>query len=152
MSLRYDCTCWQCVAAGASMQDPHAAGTALADPPSQPQYTYNYTGDYRIDALLERPEFRWNAASEFGAPVQVTYSFMSAKPIYGGTDEGGDFAVRERTADDSLALVVADVVGDVARVAGFGRRKASADASHLDDGDAVRVRRSELRGDVSGDG
>ncbi|MHB1121627.1 MAG: M10 family metallopeptidase C-terminal domain-containing protein [Ramlibacter sp.] len=63
------------------------------------QLSYPYTGDYRIDALLEGyPNqtglsalgYQWNAGRALGSPVQVTYSFMSAAPQYGGTNEGTD--------------------------------------------------------------
>lgn len=40
------------------------------------------SGDYRIDVLIEDTGYRWNKASPFGTPVEVTYSFMSAAPVY----------------------------------------------------------------------
>jgi serralysin len=93
---RYGCGCWQCVAGskdsqGTSSGDAHAAGDgSLPAAPSQPVIAYPYTGDYRIDALLEGVEYRWNYPSAFGTATTVTYSFMTAKPWYGGTDSGGD--------------------------------------------------------------
>ncbi len=57
------------------------------------QHSYPYTGDYRIDALLEGyPDqtglgalgYQWNAGRGLGSPVQVTYSFATAAPAYGG--------------------------------------------------------------------
>lgn len=47
------------------------------------------SGDYRIDALLESAGNRWNAAGALGSPVEVTFSFMTEKPSYGGTDSDG---------------------------------------------------------------
>lgn len=42
------------------------------------------SGDYRIDVLLEDSAYRWNRASAPGTPVDVTYSFMTAAPVYTG--------------------------------------------------------------------
>ena len=77
-----------------------SAGDGYAYPSySMYQHSYPYTGDYRIDALLEGyPNqtglgalgYQWNAGRALGSPVQVTYSFMSAAPPYGGTNEGTD--------------------------------------------------------------
>lgn len=93
-------------------EDSPLAGTGLSDDSplyasdayayaaySTYQLSYPYTGDYRIDALLEGyPNqtglgalgYQWNAGRALGSPVQVTYSFMSAAPAYGGTNEGTD--------------------------------------------------------------
>lgn len=103
---RYGCTCWQCVGADAKgeAKDAHAAGTALYEPPSQPVIAYSYTGDYRIDALLEGLQYRWNAPAPLGGPVTVTYSFMAAKPVYGGTDESGDYGFSPFTAQQKAAV------------------------------------------------
>src|SRR3569832_1391087 len=59
---------------------------------------YPYTGDYRIDVLLDGDgrggsglaalTERWNAGGSLGSPVNVTYSFMTVAPWYGGTNDG----------------------------------------------------------------
>ncbi|MEZ0307230.1 MAG: M12 family metallo-peptidase [Ramlibacter sp.] len=89
-----------------------AAGTWGAAA-SQTVISFPYTGDYRIDALLQGAEgetgvgaldYRWNAPSALGATVTVTYSFMTLKPWYGGTDDGdgdtgfGEFTTAQKTA------------------------------------------------------
>lgn len=95
--------------------DPLDAGsTSLAAPPPQPIVFYPYTGDYRIDTLLlgvgtetglQALQYRWNKAAPLGTPVQVTYSFMAAKPIYGGTDDGqGDVGFSQFTAAEKTAV------------------------------------------------
>lgn len=86
--------------AGPATRAGTSAGEAYAYPSySMYQHSYPYTGDYRIDALLEGyPNqtglgalgYQWNASRALGSPVQVTYSFMSAPPQYGGTNEGTD--------------------------------------------------------------
>ena len=53
-----------------------------------PVVTYNYTGDYRVDTLIGGLDTRWNAASPLATPVNVTYSFMTSAPTYGGTGDG----------------------------------------------------------------
>ncbi|MDB5871003.1 MAG: hypothetical protein JWQ07_445 [Ramlibacter sp.] len=91
-----------------------AAGSgSLPDAPSQPQIDFPYTGDYRIDALLQGADgqtglgaldFRWNVGSPLGTPVTVTYSFMTVKPSYGGTDDAdGDTGFSRFTAQQMTA-------------------------------------------------
>lgn len=48
----------------------------------------NITGDYRIDAVLAGSDIRWNATLS-GIPVMLTYSFMSALPVYTDPDQDG---------------------------------------------------------------
>lgn len=50
-----------------------------------------FSGDYRIDVLIDGPSYRWNAPAPFGTPTVVTYSFMSAMPTYGSGTDGSDF-------------------------------------------------------------
>ncbi|MGE0331515.1 MAG: M10 family metallopeptidase C-terminal domain-containing protein [Ramlibacter sp.] len=72
--------------------------------PLVPVVAFPYTGDYRIDTLLQDPSYRWNKDAPFGTPVTVTYSFMSVKPFYGGTDEGdGDRGFSPFTAQQQAA-------------------------------------------------
>ena len=71
-----------------------AADGSLAAAPPTPVIAFSYTGDYRIDTLLDGLQYRWNSAAPLGSPVTVTYSFMTAKPVYGGTDNGGDTGFR----------------------------------------------------------
>ena len=94
---------------------PQAAGTPSSyASPSQPQIDYPYTGDYRIDALLQGLDgqsgldalkFRWNPDASLGTPVTVTYSFMTVKPYYGGTDDGqGDTGFSQFTPQQQAAV------------------------------------------------
>ncbi|MBC7603861.1 MAG: M10 family metallopeptidase C-terminal domain-containing protein, partial [Ramlibacter sp.] len=58
-----------------------SAGTVVA---------YPYTGDYRVDVLLDSDPgnlsvtSRWNYGSPLGTPETITYSFMNSVPSYGG--------------------------------------------------------------------
>lgn len=54
----------------------------MAETPQSTVINSPITGDYRIDVLLEGSAYRWNSASPPGTPVEVTYSFMTAAPIY----------------------------------------------------------------------
>src|SRR6187549_98513 len=97
----YGCHCPFCT--GASLFGQHeqhslAAGSfSLSPAPPQPVVAFPYTGDYRIDTLIEGVgtltglsalEYRWNYPGSLGSRTTVTYSFMTAKPVYGGTDDG----------------------------------------------------------------
>lgn len=62
-------------------------GADLPPPPPLPVIARAFTGDYRIDVLIDDPNFRWNVGQAVGTPVEVTYSFMVAQPAYG--DGGG---------------------------------------------------------------
>jgi hypothetical protein len=111
---RYGCGCWQCAADAKALDDPHAAGDdSLSAAPAQYQHAYPYTGDYRIDALIQGVEgqsglgaldYRWNAPAALGSAVTVTYSFMSVKPFYGGTDSDGDTGFSEFTSQQKAAV------------------------------------------------
>lgn len=68
---------------------PTASGSTSLPPAfPNPILKTKFSGDYRIDALLEDIDFRWNKDKSIGAAVEVTFSFMEAKPTYGGTDDG----------------------------------------------------------------
>jgi len=106
---RYGCGCWQCAnkkaSEGQQPDDAHAAGDgSLPAPPSQPVIAYSYTGDYRIDALLEGLGYRWNYPAALGSTTTVTYSFMTAKPWYGGTDSDGDTGFTAFTTQQKAAV------------------------------------------------
>ena len=77
----YSCACPLCANAGTD--------SGLPSAPANPVIGTPISGDYRIDALLESSSNRWNASSALGTPVEVTYSFMTEKPTYGGTDSDG---------------------------------------------------------------
>jgi serralysin len=102
-SLLYGCSCALCGGKTLFGDDVLAAGTPfLAAPPPEPVVQYPYTGDYRIDSLLlgtdqvlssvpmgpTALQYRWNKDAPLGAPVTVTFSFMTLRPFYGGTDTG----------------------------------------------------------------
>jgi len=65
---------------------------------------FPYTGDYRVDTLIGGADTRWNATSPFGTPVMVTYSFMAAKPSYGGTDDGNGFGFSKFNSAQEAAV------------------------------------------------
>lgn len=65
-----------------------AGSTSLPPAFPNPILKTKFSGDYRIDALIEDIDFRWNKDKSVGSAVEVTFSFMEAKPIYGGTDDG----------------------------------------------------------------
>jgi len=111
-------------------------GTGLADQPqryatsgttsSQTVVAYPYTGDYRIDTLLEGApgqtglgalDYRWNVAAAVGSQTQVTYSFMSAAPYYGGTNEGTDTGFQPFNAAQQAA--VRDIMGKLSQELGI---------------------------------
>lgn len=79
------------------------------------QHSFPYTGDYRIDALLEGyPNqtgltalgYQWNAGRALGSPVQVTYSFAAAAPSYGGNVDAssGDSGFEPFNAEQKAAV------------------------------------------------
>lgn len=79
--------------------------STIADPPANPVVSNPFTGDYRIDTLLESLDYRWNHQSPLGTGVTVTYSFMTAKPTYGGTDDGdGDTGFQPFTTEQRAAV------------------------------------------------
>jgi serralysin len=84
--------------------DPLADGTwEAANVSPTPVVAYAYTGDYRIDCVIEGLAYRWNAGAPLGSPVTVSYSFMNAVPRYGGNegvDSGGfsPFTPAQKTA------------------------------------------------------
>ncbi len=84
-----------------------AGGGSLAAAPPTPVIAFSYTGDYRIDTLLDGLQYRWNSAASLGSPVTVSYSFMTVKPFYGGTDSDGDrgftaFTTQQQQATRSI--------------------------------------------------
>lgn len=96
----YACGCSLC--AGKAGADTAGAGSLAAAPPA-PVIAFSYTGDYRIDTLLDGLQYRWNNPASLGSPVTVTYSFMTVKPFYGGTDSDGDRGFMPFTAQQREA-------------------------------------------------
>ena len=77
-------------------REPLAAGTTAASN-TNTVVAYPYTGDYRVDVLLDsdttNPDYmsvtsRWNYGSPLGTPPEhaITYSFMTSAPSYGGNN------------------------------------------------------------------
>ena len=56
-----------------------------------------WTGDYRIDALIEGPSYRWNFdpsnLSVWGQKTTLSFSFMAEVPRYASTNDGDGFKV-----------------------------------------------------------
>jgi hypothetical protein len=112
--LLYTCHCPLCGGKTLFGDQLHAGSTSLGAPPPQPVVAYPYTGDYRVDTLLlgagtetgvQALDYRWNAGTPLRTAVTVTYSFMSAKPVYGGTDDGqGDTGFSPFTAAERSAV------------------------------------------------
>ena len=87
---RYGCACAQCAEGGSGNHDPLASDSwQPANVSPTPIVSYAYTGDYRIDCLIEGLSYRWNAGQPLGTKATVTYSFMGMAPWYGG-NEGED--------------------------------------------------------------
>lgn len=68
-----------------------ASSTVLPPAPPAPVITNPFSGDYRIDALIESPNYRWGSERPTGSAVSVSYSFMKNQPAYG--DGGGSAQV-----------------------------------------------------------
>ncbi|OWW21958.1 hypothetical protein AYR66_23165 [Noviherbaspirillum denitrificans] len=79
------------------------------------------SGDYRIDALLESADYRWNAGSPLGTAVEVTYSFMSEKPSYGGTDSDGSTGFQ--TFSNAQRAAVRDIFAQLATMLNISFRE-----------------------------
>lgn len=69
----------------------------------------SFSGDYRIDVLLEDPDFRWNAPQPLGSPVEVTYSFMAAAPDYAEASDKNGFSVFSDAQKDATRKIFADI-------------------------------------------
>jgi len=54
--------------------------------------TYPFSGDYRIDVLLEDASYRWNNPNPLQSSVTVTYSFMKAAPSYAEAEDRTGFS------------------------------------------------------------
>jgi len=64
------------------------------------------TDDYRIDAVLAGSDIRWDPA-EAGKPVGLTYSFMSALPVYADpAQDGNHFS----TMTDAQKIAVREIL------------------------------------------
>jgi len=91
---RTPCACPLCAA---------VANSSNTDAPANPSLGKAISGDYRIDALLESASSRWNASGPLGSAVEVTFSFMTAAPSYGGTDSDGATGFQPFTAAQKAA-------------------------------------------------
>jgi len=120
-------------------EDSPLEGTGLADQPqryatsgttSSQTYTlaYPYTGDYRIDALLEGApgeiglgalDYRWNVPAAAGTATRVTYSFATAAPVYGGNVDAstGDSGFQRFTEQQKTA--VRQIMGQLSQELGL---------------------------------
>jgi len=92
------------------------------------QHSYPYTGDYRIDALLEGyPNqtgpgalgYQWNAGRALGSPVQVTYSFATAAPAYGGNVDSSTRDSGFQPFNEQQKAAVRHIMGELSREFGL---------------------------------
>jgi len=98
----FGCACPQCSAL--TEQDPLASTWSPANVSTDPVVAYAYTGDYRVDTMIAGLDYRWNANTPLGSSVTVTYSFMRAKPTYGGTDNDGGYGFSMFNATQQSAV------------------------------------------------
>lgn len=52
---------------------------------------FPYSGDYRVDVLLDSLSARWNVRDKVGTPTKVTFSFMSVSPSYADAEDQTGF-------------------------------------------------------------
>lgn len=100
----------------AASATPLATGDSSSLPPAPATYTIAnpYTGDYRMDALLEGLDYRWNHSSAVGSSVSVTYSFPAAAPSYAdATDSNGftAFTSEQQAAVRDIFSLLSQQVG-----------------------------------------
>lgn len=88
-----------------------STSAGLPPAPAQPIIVTPFSGDYRVDALIDSLSYRWNASQSVGTAVTVTYSFMSSAPTYGGTNSGGDTGFVAFSAEQQAAVhaMLADI-------------------------------------------
>lgn len=67
------------------------------------------SGDYRIDVLLQDSAYRWNQASAPGTPVEVTFSFMAAAPVYTGYGNKTGFLSFTTEQKSAVRQIFADI-------------------------------------------
>jgi serralysin len=75
---------------------------------------YPYSGDYRIDVLLESPNVRWNVGAVLGTPTVVTYSFMQSAPGYADAKEQKGFipfSAEQKTATREILKLISQQIG-----------------------------------------
>ena len=102
---KYGCGCPQCSDGGTGTHDPQADGTwQAANVSPYPNVAYSYTGDYRIDCMIEGLQYRWNAGSALGTAVTVTYSFMNSVPWYGGNEDATSGGFSQFTSAQKTAV------------------------------------------------
>ena len=130
--LLFGCHCPLCAGStlnGQHDQDPLAAGSLSLPPaPAQPVDPFPYTHDYRMDALLAGLDYRWNYPGPLGSQARVTYSFMTVKPAYGGTDDfQGDVGFSQFSATQKAA--VREIMGHLQAELGITIQEVSDSAS-----------------------
>jgi len=108
-SSRYGCGCPACAVGGSGDHDALAAGTwSAANVSAMPVVAYSYTGDYRVDCMIDGLQYRWNSGSALGTPVTVSYSFMQDAPWYGGniTDDSFGFIAFNSTQQAAVRQIL----------------------------------------------
>jgi hypothetical protein len=72
-----------------------------------------FSGDYRIDVLLDDVNFRWNFGTSLGTPVVIKYSFLTAPTSYASDDDKNGFSVftaQERAATKQIFELISQLI------------------------------------------
>lgn len=75
---------------------------------------FPYSGDYRIDVLLESLASRWNANDKLGTATIVSFSFMNAVPSYAAPeDQNGfiSFTETQKAATREILHLISQQIG-----------------------------------------
>jgi hypothetical protein len=83
--------------------------TTMAATPQSTVINNPISGDYRIDVLLEGNAYRWNSPSPQGTPVEITYSFMTAAPVYTSYLNKAGFAMFNGEQKAAVRQIFADI-------------------------------------------
>jgi serralysin len=72
-----------------------------------------FSGDYRIDVLLDNVDFRWNFGSALATPVIVKYSFLTTPSSYATAEDKIGFSVftsQEITATKQIFALISQLI------------------------------------------
>lgn len=72
-----------------------------------------FSGDYRIDVLLDDVKFRWNTYAPLGTEVQIPFSFLSSPVSYASADDKkgfNPFTVEEMAATRQILSEISKLI------------------------------------------